>query len=141
MQGIYDIISISVIVLILIAFIFTWNFNPNQRYIINLEYYSLECLLNSNINDQKVYDEVMEGTLNKVAINEKLNEIVPRGYYYLFEIPKYRFRATNVPNGNNVTSCIQINRIYPVTYNFNGIHLIFAIWNKNQQFRVVPCEE
>ena len=140
MQGIYDVLVVAIVVLILTAFVFTWRIDSDQRYIINLEYYSLETLLNSDMNGEKVYDAIMERHLDKNLIEEKLDKIVPNGYYYLFEIPEYNFRATNFRGGDNIYNCVKIDKIYPINYNFNGVHLIFGIWNKKQKFRVVPCE-
>ncbi len=137
MNEIYDIVVVAVVILSLIAFVSTWHLEPNERYIINLEYYTLESLLNYELSDAPVYEHIMEHDLNKHQIKSVLDRVVPKGYNYLFEIPEYNFRVTNVPGANDIETCIQLNKIYPVNYNFNGVHLILGIWNG--KYRVIKC--
>ncbi len=141
MYELYDIVAVAIVILALIGYIFTWDLNLNERYLLNLEYYSLESLLNSKINGKYVYEMIFEDDLDEEQIKGLLDEIVPNGYFYLFEIPEYNFRVTNLESANSIKYCIQIEKIYPIDYRFGNVHLIFGIWSKNQKFRVVKCEE
>ena len=140
MYELYDIVAVAIVTLALTGFVFTWDLNLNERYLLNLEYYSLESLLNSKINGKYVYEMILEDDLDKEGVKSLLDNMIPKGYFYLFEIPEYNFRVTNLESANSLDYCIQVERIYPINYKFGDVHLIFGIWSKNQKFRVIKCE-
>ncbi len=141
MQEIYDIIAVAIVTLALMGFITTWNIDTNERYLINLEYYALETFLNSEIDGIPIYERIMEKDIDKKEMKDVLDKTVPNGYLYLFEIPEYELRITNFDEAKSIDYCVQIDKIYPINLEFNEIHIIFGIWNKDQKYKVIKCEQ
>ena len=137
---VFDIVMIGVSILVgtLVVNFYVPKF-PN-RYIINEEYYTMETLLMHRVNNEYVFEMVRYGDLNPTIIKADLDDIIPKGYYYLFEIPEYKFRVSNNDKLNSFNNCVKLEKIYPVVRKFDNVHLVFAIWDKNEKMEVIKCE-
>ena len=136
---IFDILMVGIAITISIIAINSFIPSFPNRYIINEEYYTLEALLMHRDNEY-VFEMIRYNELNKEFIKSDLDKMVPRNYYYLFEIPEYKFRVSNNENLQSFNRCVKLNKIYPVVEDFESVHLIFAVWDKNEKMKVVKCE-
>ena len=136
---IFDILMVGIAITISLIAINSFIPEFSNRYIINEEYYTLEALL-MHRSDEYVFEMIKYNELNKEYIKSDLDKMVPKGYYYLFEIPEYKFRVSNNNKLNSFNKCVKLEKIYPVVENFGDVHLVFAIWDKNEKMKVVKCE-
>ena len=137
---IFDIVLIGVAIAISLVVIsyFTPMF-PN-RYIINEEYYTVEALLMHRVNGEYNFERIDYDELDSSEFKLELDRMVPNDYYYLFEIPEYKFRVSNNKELGSFDKCVKLERISPIVEKFNNVHIIFAIWSKNEKMKVVQCE-
>ena len=132
------IVGIAILIAVLSMTMFIPKF-PN-RYIINEEYYTLETLLMHRVNDEYIFEMIKYNELNSNVIESDLDKMVPKNYYYIFEIPEYKFRISNNKNLKSFNECVKLNKIYPIVEEFGRVHITFAIWDKNEKMEVVKCE-